>query len=179
MLVIPAGYHFFSRNVLVKVTGILTGVALCVEIARFTWPSFSRLFYRVVGRLLRPHESFGLTGSFYLLASAFLCILWFDQWIAMSSLLFLVLSDAFSALVGRKWGRTMIVRDRSIEGSAAFLISAAIIFPLFPEISFPVGAAGITAAILIDLFVTGINDNLSIPLGAGFTMQILTWMLHG
>ncbi len=105
-------------------------------------------------------------------------ILLFNKQIAIVALFFLVVSDAFGAVVGRVWGKHFFYRDKTIEGCAAFLLTAVIIAFIFLRNNFIVGSVGVAVAFFIDVFVKGIDDNLTIPLGTGLVMQILLWLLR-
>lgn len=140
-------------------------------------PRFSLWFENATGMLLRSHEQKRLTGATYLMIASFLTILLYDRWIAFSALLFVVISDALGGLVGKRWGRHRIREDRSVEGSMVFLFSALIIVLANPHVSFLVGLAGAVTALLVEIFFRYIDDNLTIPLCSGFTMQCLTWVL--
>jgi dolichol kinase len=176
-MAIPIGYCLFTRKVVLIGTGFLLGIALAVEILRFSWPTFTRWFNSLAGPLLRPHEFNGLTGSTYLLLGYYFSIHFFDKWIAIAAILFLCVSDALSGLVGRKWGRIAINRGRTLEGSFVFITTAMIIIVLLPGLAFIAGLAGVITGLLIDILVRNINDNLSIPLGSGLIMQIVSWIV--
>ena len=177
-LTIPAGYLILTRKIMLIVLAILILTALGVEIGRFKWHTFSHHFYHFLGDLLRKHEWSSLTGSTYLLLGSFLTILFFNKPVAIVALFFLVVSDAFGAVVGRVWGKHFFYRDKTIEGCVAFLLTAVIVVFIFLRSNFIVGLAGVAVAFFIDVFVKGIDDNLTIPLGAGLVMQILFWVLR-
>jgi len=176
-MAIPAGYYLLPRQPVLIGTGLLLGFAVFVEISRFTWPAFAKTFYGVLGNLLRPHERTGLTGSTYLLLGAFFSILFFDKSIALAAILFLCISDALSGLVGRKWGKIKITQGRTLEGTIIFAAAALLIIVLLPNLHIVVGLSGVVSALLIDLLVKAVNDNLAIPLGAGLIMQIVFWIV--
>jgi len=177
-LTIPAGYLVLSKKIMLIALAILILLAVGVEIGRFKWQAFSRHFYHLFGDLLRKHEWSSPTGSTYLLLGSLLTILFFNKPIAIVALLFLVVSDAFGAVVGRLWGKHFFYRDKTIEGCGVFLLTAVIVAFIFLKNHFIVGLAGVTVAFFIDVFVRGADDNLTIPLGAGLVMQILFWVLR-
>ena len=175
-LIIPLSYHFWDKKIVLGIIGFGIFIAMCVEVLRFHWHVFRELFNGLLGRLLRDHEITQLTGSTYLLIGCFLTVLLFDKWIAMVALLCLVVSDALSAVVGKKWGKHFIWKERSIEGLAVFVISATACLFIVPGSRIVPGLIGIITACIMDVFVHGINDNLTIPLSAGFAMQAVIWM---
>jgi len=177
-LSIPVGYMILDKKTTLLILGSATFFALCVELARFLWSDFSRWFYRSVGNLLREHEQSDLTGATYLLIGSFLTILFFDKWIALAALFFLVVADAFGALVGRFWGKHSLYKDKMIEGSVIFLLTALVVVFFIPENYLVVGFVGVATAFLIDVFVKRIDDNVAIPLGSGAVMQVLLYCLR-
>ena len=181
-LVIPVGYMILPKGTVLLILSLASLVAVCVELARFRWFGFSRWFCRITGNLLREHERSDLTGATYLLVGSFLTILFFDKSIALTALLFLIVSDAFGALVGKIWGRHFIYEDKTLEGSVVFLFTALAIVFFIHDGHVMVGLIGVAVGFLIDVFGKRVDDNLTIPLGSGLVMQVLSYILklgHG
>jgi len=173
MLIIPLSILILEKRFILGVLGGLILLAMTVEILRLLWPEFDRVFENIFGSLLREHERRHLTGSTYLLIGAFLAILLFDKTIALTVLLFVVVSDGLGALTGRMWGRHPFTRNKTLEGCAVFLLMAGAIVLLTMRDHIFIGMLGATVAFVIDVFVTGLDDNLTIPLGAGTVMHVL------
>ena len=171
-LVIPVGYLFFPRQIVLFILGAGLFLSVGVEVLRFCKPTFSRWFNGVVGSLLRERERYGLTGFTYLLMGSFLAVLLFDRWVALTALMLLVVSDALCAVFGRLLGRHFFYENKSIEGCAVFLLTGIVIVFIVPGGQIPAGLAGVGVAFVIDTFVKRIDDNLAIPLGAGGVMQL-------
>lgn len=178
MLIIPVGYCFLSKATMLIILGITVLVALCVEGVRFRWKLFARCFNRFVGNLLRRSEQAGLTGATYLFAGAFLTILMFDKVIALIALLFLIISDALAALIGKLWGRHTLFMGKTLEGSVVFLVTALGIVLFLPTHPFAIGLTGVLTAFVIDVFIMKINDNIMIPIGSGLVMQLMTTFIN-
>jgi diacylglycerol kinase (CTP) len=173
MVIIPLSLLFLEKWLVLGVLGGIILLAMTVEILRLRWPGFYRVFEKIFGPLLREHERGHLTGSTYLLMGAFLAILLFDKTIALTVLLFVVVSDGLGALTGRMWGRHNLTKDKTLEGCAVFLLTAGAIVLLTMQDQILIGMMGVVVAFVIDVFVTGLNDNLAIPLGAGAVMHAL------
>ena len=176
MLVLPISYLFLPKVIMLVFIGMGIVFALLVEYARFHIDHFSNWFHGFLGHLLRTHEKKGLTGSTYLLISAFLTILIFEKWIALLALLFMIVSDAFGAMFGKMWGKRFIYKNKSLEGSVVFILTATAFVFLVRESHLFVGIVGVFVACVIEIFVINIDDNLTIPLGSGLIMQILSWL---
>ncbi|MBN2029000.1 hypothetical protein JW824_02040 [bacterium] len=178
MLIIPVGYYFFPKITMLVILGVMILLALGVEIVRFRWPLFSKHFNKLIGRLLRPSEKSGLTGATYLFIGSFFTIFLFEKTIALIALLFLIISDALAALVGKLLGKRLLYKDKTIEGSIMFLSTALCIVFFLPTHPLVIGLIGVCAAFVIDVFVVKMNDNFFIPVGSGLVMQILATVLN-
>jgi dolichol kinase len=169
--------------------GALFVGSVLVEVIRFKVPFAQALFFKLFGSMLRKEEHFMVTGSTWVIGSAFLCSILFRNHtpIAFMVLFLFILGDAVAALVGIGIGRIRIGK-KTLEGSlACFLLCIALFYLLFPHIPglfdgwnkgvHPVLA--ITAAFVITLFELVplrihpkivINDNLAVPVIAGYVM---------
>jgi len=172
-LLIPIGLYLLPLSVSRPVLLISTVGILLADVVRLHEPRIRTLFYFLFGRILRDHERFNLLGSTYLLISSLLCIYAFPKAIAVLSLSFLVVGDTLAALVGRRWGRVRIL-DKSLEGSLACLLSCLLVGWLYPghEVPMHVVAVGAFVATVAELLPIPLDDNMRIPLAAGFAMTL-------
>ena len=108
-------------------------------------------------------------GSTYYLFSSLLTVLLFPKPIAIASILILILSDTFAALVGKGIGRVPIFR-KTLEGSLAFFLSALVIVFVYPGVDRFSGVIGALGATVIELLPVPLDDNLTIPFVAGAIM---------
>lgn len=165
-LLIPIGYAIFPKTTLLWIVIPITYIVIGVEIVRFHIPAVQKLFMRIFGILLRDREFDKFTGSSYLLVGAIITIWLFPKPYALLSLLFLIISDACAALVGKRFGKHKIF-NKSWEGTAAFFISSVAISLFFPNLPLPQRITAVITATLIELLPLQIDDNLLIPLGSG------------
>ncbi len=140
-----------------------------------------KFFYKYFGSILRKHErkkkKFRLNGASWLVISATLTILIFPKLFACVALSILIVSDIASALIGRKWGRTPIFKKKTIEGSAAFFITAAATVVVY-FLTFHLNNYFLLYGLIAALFTTfgeaiskmiKVDDNLIVPIFfAGF-----------
>lgn len=176
-LIVPAGINVLPRGEMLAILGILVGIAAAVEILRRFSSGFRRFFIALTGSMLREHENRRLTGATYLLLSSFLCVLLFNAWIAQVALLFVIISDGLSALAGKFWGRHPWVGGKTWEGNIVFLLTATAIVFLHPDCPAAVGIAGVATAFICDVFITGVDDNLTIPICSGVVMEIISALM--
>lgn len=118
-----------------------------------------------------------MTGATYVILGAFLAVLLFPRKVAISAMLFLSISDAAASLVGIKFGRIHFL-GKSLTGSLAFFVSAAIIVYFAQPGPWWVGLIGALTATVVEalpLKLGGhkLDDNLTIPLSAGAVMTLL------
>lgn len=171
-ILIPLGYYFIPESIARKILITLTGVVFLVDVIRLNQPRIRTFFFIFFGRLVRDHERYNLLGSTYLLMSSIICIYAFSKPVAVASLGFLILGDSTAALVGKSIGRVPIF-GKTLEGSLACLAVCILVGWVIPEITWVQAIAGALMATLIELLPVPLDDNLRIPLAAGFTMTLL------
>lgn len=171
-LIIPILYFFFDKSIMLVIVGSVTCIAYGVEFAKRFYPTFSNYFFHYLKPLLRTHEQKGaITGATYYITSVFLCILIFDKSIAITCIFFIILGDTAAALIGKRWGRTKLIGNKSLEGSAACFIVC--LFITLYWINPIVGITGAFIATLTELLPLRIDDNLTVPLISGGVMQLM------
>jgi dolichol kinase len=173
-LAVPILLYFVPREVAKPVLVLLALVALMIDVVRLHAPRIRTFFYFLFGRILREHERWNLLGSTYLLLAALLSIYAFEKPIAVVALGFLVVGDTMAALVGRRFGRVKIL-DKSLEVSLACFASCLAVGWIYPgpELSWLHIAVGAFVATVFELLPIPLDDNLRIPLSAGFAMSLI------
>ncbi len=173
-LAIPIGLYLAPVAASRRALLLLSATVLMVDVVRLYEPHVRTVFYLLLGRIVREHERFNLLGSTYLLLSSLVCIYAFSKHVAVASLSFLVVGDSMAALIGRRWGRIRIL-DKTLEGSLACLVSCLLIGWFYPgHVLTPLMiVAGAVVATLFELLPIPLDDNVRIPLAAGFAMTIL------
>ncbi len=171
-LLVPIIYSFVEKPTALIIVGLLTLIALLIELLKTLSPPFRDLFFRILSPMLRSHERRGgVTGATYYFIGSFLCILIFNKNLAIVCLCFLILGDLFAALIGKQWGRTKLIAKKSLEGSlACFVVCALIALMKYHPV---IALAGALVATLVELFPTGLDDNLTMPLASGLVMQLI------
>lgn len=134
-------------------------------------------YHRTFGYMLREHELEGekihMNGATCITLSALLLVLFFPKIIAITAFSMVSVSDTMAALVGKTFGRHRF-GHKSLEGSAAFFVSALAIVAVVPNIDPLAGLTMALAGTLAEAFVFRIagfriDDNLTIPLAAATT----------
>ena len=170
---IPAAIYFMPKIVLIPILLIILTGNILLEYGnfkRYPWArkSFGVLFFRTLRHKETSREHFQFTGAIYVLVSSLLCLCLFEKTVAAIALTVMLISDSFAALVGRSIGKIKIYKNKTLEGTLAFFISALSINLLFFNLhSF--SYTSIIACIIATLAEVyedkiEIDDNLSVPL---------------
>lgn len=141
-------------------------LALTIELARMYVPLIRRAFYRAFGFMLRPHEAHRLTGATTLAVGFAAAVLLFPPHIAAIGLLYAGIGDAAAAIIGRRWGRHRTARGKSLEGSAAFFVTAVLAGWAAPAIGVLPAVLAAFATTLLETASPPIDDNLYLPVVA-------------
>lgn len=134
-----------------------------------------RFLLWVFGPIAHPHERYVVNSSTWFGSALVIVGALFDPMICAVAVVSLGVGDPAAGLVGRRFGRTKLVGQRSLEGSLAMLFVAG--FATFVVLSIwhgalPVGtmlavsAATALFATVAELFSGRIDDNFSIPVAA-------------
>ena len=180
-LSIPIIYFFITRELALYLLVPITAAFILIDTARYYIPFISRWFYRWFGWLLRRHETDTqqkrLNGASHVLIAALLCILLFPKIIAINAFTILIISDSTSALIGRRFGKRRFFA-KSLEGSAAFFLSAVLVVFIAPKINnnpveFFIGIIAAAIGAVVEALPLTIDDNLSIPISVGCAMWLM------
>ena len=176
--------HLTDTSVSIPFFAGLLVLFFAFEYIRMANKPFAIFMNRHFGFMMRGNEQTmhfewrALTGSFYFILSVLLSLVIFPKLVAMAGILIMIFADTVAALVGKSIGRHKIPKiNKSIEGTVAFAIIAALILALMPlSLSMPAifGIAVITSLIELVSNHVHINDNLSITLGSGALIMLLT-----
>ena len=146
---------------------------------KFPWArrTFGSLFFRMLRNKETTHGKFQVSGSLYVLLAAIACTLLFPQPVAVISLSVMLISDTSAALFGKAYGTRKLYKNKSLEGTVAFFLSALIVNMLCePIYHFTyAGVIACAAASFAEMFEDKleVDDNLSIPLVVGTVLVIL------
>jgi dolichol kinase len=126
--------------------------------------------------LFRHREQNNVTGTVFFIIATIICFAVYDYSIALLALFLTVFGDLFSALIGIKWGKHKIFRSKTLEGFFAGLVVnlfvGYLLFAEFPLIFIPMAFV----ASFVELSTNKLDDNLTVPLFAGFTGQMIVYV---
>ena len=174
--VFPLVYYFSSKIPVLIVTGFFLSLMVFFEIERLKHPGVYKWVLTHLGGIFKVKVG-KLTGTTYFLIATFVLILFFERGVAIASLLFLILGDAASTLVGVNYGRIKLFKGKTLEGSLAFLaidLLVGLLLLTLPKISIElfVLLSGAFAATLMELLPLQVDDNLTVGIFSAVIMQI-------
>lgn len=164
----PAAIYFLPQIQTIALFAFLTAAALVVEYIRRKTPQINAFFKDI----LRSHEqgeaSYKYAGATWMLMGVLFSSL-FPDFIAVTAICVLIISDTFASLIGMRFGRTRMF-GKSLEGSGAFFVSGlAVIIALGHVFAishyFLLAAPALAVTTLGELVSTRLklDDNLFIP----------------
>lgn len=165
-------YHLFSQQVAILALTAILLVVLKIEYIRLEHkPKLVKIFEG----LFREKERDHLHAVVFFFIACIISFAAFDYWIAVLAMLMTVFGDAFAALMGKFFGVTKIYRDKSYVGSlAGFLANVLVGFFVVPTLPWLFLTMAFVAS-LVEMFTGKLDDDLMVPLFAGFIGQMMVY----
>ena len=127
-------------------------------------------------QFIRPKEQNRMYGVIYFLSATVISLAVFDSKIALAALLMTTFGDMVAALVGKRYGTTLIYRNKTWAGFFGELATNMVVgFIILDNIYVILGMA--FAATIVEPLVDELDDNLLIPLFSGFAGQVIMFSL--
>lgn len=185
-LSLPLGAWYAGRTVALAVLIPIALAAVTADYLRVRHRPFRRWIRRHFASMMRPEEwpalggRIELNGATWVVVSLTLLLILFPLAPALAAFIAFMLADAAAAIVGRRLGRHHWPGTRrTVEGSAAFVVTSAAILFLLDAIS-PVALGSplalLSAALLgsaAEALPRPLNDNLRVPVVMAFTLWLL------
>jgi dolichol kinase len=128
--------------------------------------------------IIRPKERTNMLGAVCFVAASIICLAIFDFRIALTALLMATFGDMFAAIMGQRYGRTLLFKKKTLVGgiseAVVNLIIGIIVLINYTNI-YTIIAMALTATIS-EILVEEIDDNIVIPIFAGFVGQLLMFL---
>lgn len=157
LLLIPTDL-LFGRNVLLFVIGSIAIVLIGMDIFRLLSRHQLQLLFKK-----KEIKRFSSMTSF--IVAVFIIFLVFPGIIPFLGLAYITIGDMFSKIIGIKFGRHRLLRDRTLEGSLGFLagsfMAGWVIHTLLP-VPLYATLAGPVFATAVELFSMDLDDNFSV-----------------
>jgi dolichol kinase len=171
-IVIKDSYN--QNSALLTLVGVLM-IFLTLEYFRLdlNWkiPGFSHF--------MKAREQDRVHSAVYFLCATIICLAVFDFKIALTALLMTIFGDMIAAMVGKKFGTTLLFRNKTAIGTLSELVInllIGIVILMGTYQAYIIISMAFTATI-IETLVDELDDNLLTPLFAGFIGQIITFLI--
>jgi dolichol kinase len=163
----------WGRTVTLSIIGIVSVIFIVMDLVRIFTAKELRGIYR-------KGESRRFSSMTAFLVAGFLCFILFAGAMPYYALAYVTIGDLFSKLIGRKYGKTPLFRDRTLQGSLAFLagtlLSGYTLLLLVP-ISLLAAGIGMITATATEIFSEPLDDNFTVPLVSGGAMFAYAFFL--
>lgn len=125
---------------------------------------------------IRPKEQHRMYGVIFFLSATIILLAVFDFPIALAALLMTTFGDMSAALAGKKYGTTLIFRNKTFVGFSTELIVNLIVglsigFLFSLNIYIPILMA--FTATIVETLLDELDDNLIVPICTGFVGQVI------
>jgi dolichol kinase len=160
-----------------QAVAILTAVFVLFGILEITRRLSSRwndyLVDRVFGAFSRPSERYRINSSSFYVLALIVIVLFLPKLPVIAATLVLAFADPAASLIGKRWGRVTLFRDKTWVGSLAFFAAGTLAVVIYLFLAAPdLGPMRIIATSLIvgfsgaltELLSTRIDDNFSVPI---------------
>lgn len=159
------------------ILGVATLLFIVFELVRFAYPKVNAWAASNLAFVVRKAEERKVTGTTYFAAATLIAVLLFPKYISVTAVFFLTLGDPLGTVVGMRQGGTKLFGE-SLEGDLACLVACLIIGILLtgalPHLSIGVAVLVAIAATIIGAVDLPVNDNLTIVLGSGLVMWLVS-----
>ncbi len=157
-------------------------VAWTMEIGRRFSDGWNEVMMRLFAHVAHPHERYRVNSSTWFLTALTILAIIGEPVAGALAVMVLGVGDPAAALVGRRWGRTKLVNNRSLEGTATFFVVAAVTCLAVLAIwhadlgwGTRIVAAVVASAVgaLVELFSRRLDDNFAIPVSVGLAVWVV------
>jgi dolichol kinase len=157
--------------------------AWTLELTRRAWPAWNAVLMRALGVIAHRHEHTTVNSATWMGTGLALIAPFFAQPTLALALVTIGLGDPAAGFVGRRYGRHILVNDRSLEGSLAYVVVAflagwaalAIWHPALGELAVASAAVAAVSGAVTELFCRRVDDNFAVPvvvaLAVGLVLQ--------
>jgi glycerol-3-phosphate acyltransferase PlsY len=168
-------YYILGRKQALLIYAALFLLVLLIDGARLVVPAWNRFVFTRFGSFIRKNEEHRLTGTAPYVLGIGLSLYAYSASIATAAVCFLAFGDVAATAIGERFGKTRI-GDKSLEGTFAFIVAAAVSGFLLPLLGIHlltwVMALGVLVAAGVELLTLPVNDNLLIPIVSGGVMEL-------
>ncbi len=168
---------FLNHQSVVYILGTVLCVLYIFEQVRINYPEHAAKMAIISKYFYRAEEQLKESAGIPFIMGILLTILTFPKHIAIIAIFTLAISDPLSAIIGIKYGKFRIVKEKSLEGSLAFFLSS---FIIVASVLASQSDHSTLSIFFLSLFValsTSFFEMLPIKLDDNLTIPLFTAML--
>jgi len=179
---------FFDKKIALIILVFMLIISIEFEFLRVEIPREIPILKHIWKYSRRKKEKNRLGGDVFFLIGAILVLAIFDVRIAMAAILMTTFGDLSASLVGKKFGKNYFMKQRAWEGTLAeffvdILIGMVVFFWVSGGLMSNLGLWAIIlvmalTATIVETIIYKLDDNLLIPVFAGFNGQIVLLILN-
>ena len=160
-----------TQGWIIGVSAAFAAAGWTMEFARRRSTAVNERLMAIFAPVAHPHERHGINSSTWYCTALLLLALFAPRRAAEVGVVVLGIADPAAGLIGRRFGRTRIRANRSLEGSLGFVVVGALAAAAWLTFVYatPLPALGILAGVgavagaLTELGSTRLDDNFTIP----------------
>ncbi len=182
-------YQFLlTHSRAIYILGFCACVVYILEQIRINYPELSGNIKIINKYLFRAEEQLKESAGVPYVMGVLLTLISFPKVVALVAIYTLAVADPLSAIIGIKYGKTKVVKNKSLEGSLAFftaslLITFLVFFWWTSYLQIMLGSVILLSFLvaligsLFEMIPLRIDDNLTIPLfTAGMTLLLCSML---
>jgi dolichol kinase len=178
-------YHLtLSHQRAVFFLGLAASTLYLFEQLRINYPEFSGWFNRFSHVFYRAEEQLKESAMIPYLMGVLLTMISFPKEISLVAIMTLAVADPMSAIIGIRFGRIKVTKEKSLEGSLAFFVSVLLssvwilLFLYQYPLKYVVGISLMTALFIsiFELIPLRLDDNLTLPIVTALILKLNIWL---
>jgi dolichol kinase len=180
-LVALAALRFLpGRPWIIAVSAAVAVSGWTMELSRRRSPAVNARLMALFAPVAHPHERHGVNSSTYYVTALLLLALVAPLRAAEVGIAVLGLADPAAGLVGRRFGRTRLRANRSLEGTLGFAVVGALAAGAWLSLAHGLALPGLAvlavvagvAGALTELASTRLDDNFTIPVAVAAAVSV-------
>lgn len=174
-------FVFPTREFTLGIIVVLGGPVVALDFLRLRWKWLNRRITFLFGPLMRKQELLSVSAMTHFLIALFILVALFPKLVVVLSILCLAFGDPAACIMGIKFGKDLITKKKSLQGSlACFAVCTVLsfigltLYGVTADYVLFISVVAGTAATMAELFATKRwDDNFTIPLATASTMYPL------
>ena len=176
-----------TQGWIIAVSATFAAAGWTMELARRHSTAVNERLMALFAPVAHPHERHGINSSTWYCTALLLLALFASRRAAELGVVVLGVADPAAGLIGRRFGRTRIRANRSLEGTLGFVLVGALAAGAWLSLvcAVPLPALGVLAGVgavsgaLTELGSTRLDDNFTIPVAVTAAVSVAQLFVVG